>query len=117
MPLPLPFVAWPLPLPFVAWPLPPLCDGWAAWPLPFVAWPVVPLPCCRLNSSSIGLLGQSEDLADAVVEPLGILNQPGIELDFQVHAGTAGTVVVVCDLARDADVRFEGHIALLCRLW
>ena len=59
------------------------------------------------------LLGQPEDLADAVVEPLGIVDQGGVQFDFQIHAGAAATIVVVGDLAADADVRFQGHCALL----
>ncbi len=36
-----------------------------------------------------GLLGQTEDLADAVVETLRVVDQGRIEFDLQVHAGTA----------------------------
>ena len=39
----------------------------------------------------------------------GSLNQAGVEFDFQIYAGTATAIIVVGHLARDADVRFEGH--------
>ena len=116
-PLPLVPLAWllpaPLPLPLVAWPLP-LCDGWLAgrwWHRSSCGCRAVALLPVQLFVD--GLLGQSEDLADAVVEPLGLVDQGGVEFDFQVHAGTAGTIVVVGDLAAYADVGFQGHVALL----
>lgn len=45
-----------------------------------------------------GLLRQSEDLADAVVEPLGIVDQAEVEFDFEIHVGTAGAVMLSATL-------------------
>ena len=59
------------------------------------------------------LLGQPEDLPNAIVEPLGVVDQAGVEFDLQVHGGPTAAIVVVGDLARDADVGFQRHIAVL----
>ena len=57
------------------------------------------------------LLGQAEDLADAIVETLGIVDQGRVEFDFQVDARTAGAIAVVGDLTRNADIGFEWHVS------
>ena len=50
------------------------------------------------------LLGKPEDLADTLVEELGVTDEGRIKFNFQVYARTAAAVIVVRDLARDADI-------------
>ena len=57
-----------------------------------------------------GLLGKPEYLADSVQETLGLLQQAGVQFDLQVDAGSARSVVVVGDLAAEADVGYERYV-------
>lgn len=52
------------------------------------------------------LLGEPEDLANAFVEPFGLVDEGRVQFDLQIHAGPPGPVIVVGHLAADTDVRF-----------
>src|ERR1700722_1007007 len=59
------------------------------------------------------LLGQPEDLTNAILEPLRLLDQARFKVDLQIYACPRRAIIVVGNLATDADVRFQGHVALL----
>ena len=51
--------------------------------------------------------GQLEQVADAIAQPIGIVDQPAVEFEFEVDAGSARAKIGLTDLPAEAHVEFQ----------
>ena len=48
--------------------------------------------------------------ADALAQPVGIVDERPVQFQFEIHAGSARTVVGLADFAAEANIQFHGHV-------